>query len=290
MKQFLGLSAKEACTYRNASVVIVPVPFECTVSYGAGASQAPRAIIDASAQVELYSIDLDRRICETGIHTLPALCRASKATTKQTRSLLFQKIEKTASRIIKDAKLGVFIGGEHAITLPIVKAYRRSFNDLTVLHFDAHSDLRNSYQCDKLSHACVMRRVHELGVDSVSVGVRSQCIEEARFIKDNNLNIFYMKDIRKNDAWMSEVLRHLGGNAYITFDVDCLDPAIVPTTGTPEPGGFDWYQVHDFRVALSSSGITVRGFDFVEFAPQKNHHASTFLCAKLIYDMIGRIT
>ncbi|MBN1793402.1 MAG: agmatinase [Candidatus Omnitrophica bacterium] len=288
MKQFLGLSAKEACTYSDASVIIVPVPFECTVSFGEGTAHAPRAIIDASSQVELYSIDLGRNIYERGIHTLAPLCKATAASTKQTRSLLFERIEKTASRIIKDGKKGVFLGGEHTIALPIIRAYQRSFGTVTVLHFDAHSDLRNSYQRDKLSHASTMRRIHELGVEHVSVGIRSQCIEEASFIRENNLKVFYMEAIRKGaSSWMQDVIRNLGDTVYVTFDVDCLDPAIVPATGTPEPGGFDWYQIQDFLAALRDSGIRVAGFDFVEFAPQETHHASAFLCAKLIYNMIG---
>ena len=288
VRQFLGLTSKEVCSYKKAEIVVVPVPFEVSVSYGKGTSWGPKAIIDASSQVELYDIDLDSEIYKRGVYTLPYVCGTSDLANKKNRAKIFKKIENTATKILKDEKKGVFLGGEHSITYPIVKAFKNYYKDIIVLHFDAHSDLRGSYEKDRLSHACVMKRVFDLGVEFVSIGIRSQCIEEAHLIKNKKLNIFYMKDICNNKKWIEKVISKLKNKKiYITFDVDFLDPSIMPATGTPEPGGFLWSETLDFIEKIGASSAKIVGFDFVELAPIKNNNASDFLAAKLIYKMIG---
>lgn len=268
--------------YNKSKVVILPVPYEGTVTYGKGASKGSKAIIEASKNMELYDIELGKEICETGIHTLKEL-KCEKQPEK-----VIEQIYTESKKLISDNKFIVMLGGEHSITTGLVKAHKEKVNNLSVLQIDAHSDLRQSYDGSIYSHACVMRRIFDMKIPFVQVGIRSQDIEEAEFIKKNNLKLFYAKDIHNNDNWIKEAISRLTENVYITIDLDGLDPSIMSSTGTPEPGGLLWYQTLKFLREVAKEKNVV-GFDVVELSPVKGNYAPDFLAAKLIYKLIGYV-
>lgn len=276
---FLGLE-KQFCQYETSGVVVIPVPFEASVSYKKGTKKAPQAIIAASGQVELYDIDLDKEIHKVGIHTLKPLNYLS-------RKKLFTGLKKSTVKFLKDGKFPVYLGGEHTITIPIVEGMKQLYPEMWVLHLDAHSDLRDTYEDDPYSHACTMRRVFDLGLPFISVGVRSQDLQERQFAREHNISIYYESDFQKDDSWMEQVIEELGQTIYLTFDIDVINPSEIRSIGSPEPGGLRWEQIISFLKKLSNSQKTILGFDVVELAPAKDDHASNFICAKLIYRMIG---
>ena len=265
----------------NAKVFVLPVGYEGTVTYGKGASKGPKAMIEASKNMELYDEELDSEPYLAGIHTLNDL-----SVKKDNVEKAIEKVENSVKNWINKNKFPVVLGGEHSISLGAVRAFKEKFNDLSVLQIDAHSDLRDSYDKSKFNHACVMRRIVEL-CPIVQVGIRSQDISEVEFIKEKKLkNIFYAKDIYDNDRWFDKDIGGLSSNVYLTIDLDGLDPSIMPSTGTPEPGGLSWYGLLKFlRKVFSEKNIV--GFDVVELAPNKNNVAPDFMAAKLVYKIIG---
>jgi len=267
--------------YKNSKAVIIPVPYEKTTSYGKGAKNGPAAILEASRYVEHYDIEENKLVSDIGISTLPAL-----KTIKDTQGL-FKSVAEVTDKVVTDSKMPVYLGGEHTITVAIISALKKHYSDLTVLHFDAHSDLRNTYNGSKYSHACVMRRVFDMGVPFVSAGVRSQCLEEHQLIKKEAIKIFYGHEIFNDPEWARRVIDLIGKRFYLTFDVDIMDPACLWATGTPEPGGLMWPEVASFFKKLSLSGKQMVGMDMVELAPIKGDHVSDFLCAKLISKLLA---
>jgi len=270
-KSFLNIEPPHT-DHKTAKFVVVPVPYEETVSYGKGTSKGPDAILKASMYIEDYDIELDSEPYRVGIH----VAKPVKAV-KEIRSQI--------KKIIDDKKIPVMLGGEHSITPPAVAACREKYKDLSVLQFDAHADLKNLYQGSKNSHACVMRRVLEI-CPAVQVGIRSMDINEAKFAKESGQisRIHLAEKLELAEIVTSQ----LSKNVYITFDVDVLDPSIMPSTGTPEPGGLDYYSVLDiFKEVAREKNIV--GFDFVELAPIKGLNHPDFTTAKLIYKLMGYI-
>lgn len=280
---FIGLEEDEAKSYEESKVVILPVPFDKTRTWVVGerwkkmdCSKGPDAIITASRHIEFYDEELDAEIFEIGIYTQEEL--KIKERPKQVVEDVFLKVKK----IINDNKFPVVLGGEHSISFGAIKALKEKHNELSVLQLDAHTDLRDSYTGTKFSHASVMARAREI-CNVVQVGIRSQDFSE----KDiNKKNVFYAKDIHDNDDWMDKAISKLSDNVYITFDLDVLDPSIMPSTGIPEPGGLLWYQTLKFLKKVFEKKNVV-GFDVVELAPIDNLIAPDFLAAKLVYKMIG---
>lgn len=271
----------EVSGWEKSRFVVIPVPYDHTTTFQPGTRKGPKAIIEASAYIELYDEELRIEPVEAGIHTLDLL-----DVTVDPEETLY-RIQSVVAEVVKADKIPVTLGGEHSITLAPVKALREKYPDLTVLQFDAHGDLRKEYQGTGLSHACVMRRISDLGLNIVQVGIRSMSREEAEFLQTaNHISTYYAADITGKDDWMEEALSHLSGDIYITIDVDAFDPAYVPATGTPEPGGMDWYQVIRFlnRVARK---CPIVGFDAVELCPIAGQVASDFLVAKLLYKLMG---
>jgi agmatinase len=190
---------------------------------------------------------------------------------------------------LSDKKIPIILGGEHTVSAPPIRACKKAFPNLSVVHFDAHADLRDEYEGTRLSHACVMRRVYDANVPFVQIGIRSHSVEEAKFIKESRIHKpFYAHEIHSSDKWMDETLKLLTDNVYLTFDVDAFDPSFMPSTGTPEPGGMRWHQVTEFFRRLASAKRIV-GADFVELAPRKNEPAPDFAVARLVYKLIGYI-
>lgn len=283
---FLAIGSKYSA-FETSKIVILPVPYEHTVSYGGGTKNGPRAILKASGYVEFYDEETGREVySELGIATLPPLTFGKKS---ERASL--SMIEESVEKLIKKKKFVVMLGGEHTITQSAVAAHARHYPNLSVLQIDAHSDLRMEYQNSKYSHASVMARVCELidPTSVVQVGIRAQCIEEAEFIRSKGVHTLYAHDIRRgkfNENWQEHALEHLGKDVYVTFDVDGLDPSIMPATGTPEPNGLFWHETMQLLRKVGERKNVV-GCDVVELAPMKGVHHPDLTTAKLVSKMIN---
>jgi agmatinase len=278
---FLGLPDDEA-RYDDARGVVVPVPWEATVSYGVGTAKGPAAILDASRYVELYDEVLrEEPYRRGGIHTAPPIDVVGADPIA-----FLDRLEAVAAHLFADGKFPVFLGGEHSLTTAPVRAAKDAFDDLSILQLDAHADLRESYEGTPWSHASVMRRVHELGVPAVPVGIRAISVEEAEFIQDEDLPVFWSHRIAHGEEWMDTVLNTLSDTVYLTFDVDFLDPSLIPATGTPEPGGGFWHETMRF-LGYVFQEKNVIGMDVVELAPIPGFHAPDFVIARLVHRCLG---
>lgn len=283
-KNFLAIE-EEYSSYDKSEIVILPVPYEATTSYGKGTSKGPESILNASHFVEFFDEEMIRELCfEKGICSLLPLNVKDK---RGKTALDF--IYKNVVKLIKDKKFVVTLGGEHTISTAPIKAHYDSYKDVSVLHFDAHSDLRDVYENTKYSHACFASRVAEFTTDITQIGIRAQCIEEYNFIKEKEIRTFYAFEIHNGkygSNWDDKVIDTLKKNVYVTFDVDYFDPSIMPSTGTPEPDGFLWGETMRLLKKLGRKK-TVVGFDVVELAPVKNFPYPDFLTAKLVYKMLN---
>ncbi len=283
---FLAIE-EEYSNYNNSLIAILPVPYEQTTSYGKGTSKGPKAILDASHYVEFFDEELERELCfekGNGICSLhPVEFKDKKG--KKALDLIYENVK----RLIDDKKFVVTLGGEHSISTAPIQAHFDSYKDLSILHFDAHSDLRMEYEGSKYSHASFAARVAEFTTSITQVGIRAQCKEEYDFIKKNNIKTFYAFEIRNGkygNDWQAKVIETLQENVYITFDVDYFDPSIMPSTGTPEPNGFYWDETMKLLKQLGEKKKVV-GFDVVELSPRKDFPYPDFLTAKLIYKMLN---
>jgi agmatinase len=279
---FLGLSGK-AATYARARFAVLPIPYDATTSYGVGTREGPRAIISASQQVELYDPDLARESHRAGVHTLDPLEPDARGPAE-----MIDRIHGAARKPVRDGKFLIGLGGEHSISSALVRAVRSRHRQLSVLQIDAHADLRDSYQGSPCSHAAVMRRIHEMNVPAVGVGIRSYSREEAMFIRAHKLPIFTARDCR-TPVWIEQVIGHLTAQVYVTIDIDGFDPAYAPGTGTPEPGGLDWFQVSDLLAAVARQKQIVAA-DVVEVRPLPPAGVTEFLAARLLYRLIGLVS
>jgi len=283
---FLGLD-EAASDFEGAKVVILPVPYEATTSFGGGTGGGPGAIIEASRYIELYDQELDSEPYQVGIATLPSLSLTG-AGPQEAMSELREAYDALLSAGAD--KFVITLGGEHSISsapiLAWVKRLEQQGKRLSVLQFDAHTDLRPEYEGSPYSHASVMHRVQDR-VELVAVGIRAITSDEMRLVRrSDNLHVFLADDIHSGDAWMDDVMARLGDDVYISFDVDAFDPSLVPSTGTPEPGGLQWYPVLKLLKRVFAEK-RVHAVDIVELAPIPGHAAPDFLVAKLAYKMIG---
>ncbi|MDP6347323.1 MAG: agmatinase [Dehalococcoidia bacterium] len=264
----------------TAQAVILPVPYDSTTDWRVGAREGPQAIIDASQFMELYDLEMDREVYRVGIHTLPEMqvvMRGPEPTV--------ERVYEVTRELLERGKMPVMLGGEHSLTAGAVKACAQAWDQLTVLHLDAHADLRDEYLGTRFSHACVMRRVLEL-CPGVQVGIRSLSLEESRFIRERKLKHFYAGDSGGALPAPEAVAAGLSSHVYITIDLDFLDPSVMPAVGTPEPGGADWaYLLGLLRVVSRKCHIV--GFDLMELCPREGPISCAFLAAKLAYKLIG---
>ncbi|MDX9789725.1 MAG: agmatinase [Candidatus Kapaibacterium sp.] len=278
----------EYSNYEKSEIAIISAPYEHTVSYGEGAGRGPEAILDASAYVEFYDDECRRELCfEKGIATLEAIDFKGK-----TDKTALDMIENLVDQTIRDGKFAVTLGGEHTISTAPIAAHFKHYPTMSLLHFDAHSDLRDSYQGTKYSHASFMARVAEFFPSEriTQVGIRAQCKEEAEFIEENKINTFYASAIRRGlhgSNWQQQVVDSLGDKVYCTFDVDYFDPAIMAATGTPEPDGFMYSETIDIFRLFKKSGKKLIGLDLVELAPSNNHKHCDLTVARLIYKILN---
>lgn len=267
----------------KARYSVLPVPYDLTASYISGMRNGPRAIIEASTHMELYDEEFGCEPCEAGIETRPLLESTALGPFE-----MIKRVRAASKAIIDEKKIPVMLGGEHSITLGLVEALLEKYPDLSVLQLDAHADMRDEYQDTPYNHACVARRISEI-CPIVQAGIRSLSIEEAQFLKGpgkrSRIETFYAKECL-GKAPVNDILGALTDTVLITIDLDVFDPAIMPATGTPEPGGLGWYDVLSIlKPVIANKAIA--GFDVVELCPLPGNIAPDFLAAKLVYKIMG---
>ncbi len=286
-KNFLAIG-KEHSSLQDSAVAIVSAPYEHTVSYGGGTAHGPHGIVAASAFVEFYDDEFERELCfEQGIATLEPIEFGKRSGRKA-----LDLIQEQVSGLLEMGKFVVTLGGEHTIATAPILAHLERYPAMSLLHFDAHSDLRDTYEGSKYSHACFAARVAETldPARITQVGIRAQCREEAEFIRERGVHTFYANAIRRGvhgGYWQKSVVDTLGSEVYVTFDVDYFDPCVMPSTGTPEPDGFHYSETLDLFRALIRSGRKIVGFDVVELAPVKGLTHPDLLTARLVYKMLN---
>ncbi len=276
---FLGLPAA-ASDYTTSRVAVLPVPFERTTSYGKGTAGGPAAILRASQQVELWEEMLRSEPWRLGIATLPTFVTASAD-----MATALGELEAEARRHLEAGKFLVTLGGEHSLTVAPARAARSVHGEVGVVQFDAHADLRAEYDGTPWSHASVMRRLHEDGFSALAVGIRALCDEEATLIAERGLPTIWGWELPARERFL-ELLAALPPKVYLTFDVDFFDPALMPATGTPVPGGGHWYPTLDCLRELFRRR-TVVAMDVVELAPQPGAHGADFLAADLVHKCLA---
>jgi agmatinase len=262
---------------KNSQIVILPVPYDGTSTWIKGSDKGPTAILEASANLELYDIETDSEVYKKGIHTATALSE-----NKSPESMVAAVYER-ARYFLNRGKFLVTIGGEHSISIGSIKAFADHYSDLTVLQLDAHTDLRSEYLGSKNNHACVMARVKEVAA-IVQVGIRSMDISEKKEIDPER--IFFAHEIKNRSDWHEPVLNLLSKNVYITIDLDVFDPAVMPSVGTPEPDGFQYSDILEL-VKKANERTNIVGFDVVELCPNDLNKAPDFMVAKLIYQILS---
>ncbi|MBN1843280.1 MAG: agmatinase [Deltaproteobacteria bacterium] len=274
-----GAVPEEFCRYETASIAILPVPYDGTSTWMRGSSRGPQALIDASANLELYDIETDSEVFKHGIVTLdPVSCPDDP-------EAMVTVVYERARRILQDGKFIVGIGGEHSISVGLVRATAEKFRNLSVLQFDAHSDTRSEYKGSPYNHACVMSRIGEI-CPYVQAGIRS--MDSSELNRLNRDRTFFAHEIIKRSDVTRKMLKALTHNVYITIDLDVFDPSIMPSTGTPEPGGLDWYTLLGLVESVAREKDVI-GMDVTELLPNPANRTSDFMAAKLVYRVLSMI-
>lgn len=267
----------EFAQLEKAKVVLIPVPYDGTSTWGKGADKGPEAFLDASENMELYDIETGTEVYQQGIYLAPTITESSSA------EAVVNAVHKTTKEYIKRNKFVTLFGGEHSISIGSIRAFNECFDNLTVLQIDAHADLRESYDGTKYNHACAVHEASQT-TNLLQVGIRSMDIIEKTFMDEEKT--FFAHDIVNDEYWMDKVIAQMTDNVFITFDLDALDPSIMPSTGTPEPGGLLWYETLDFLKQVFAEKNVV-GFDIMELCPNKVDKSSDFVAAKLYYKMLS---
>ncbi len=275
MERFAGVP-EEYSSYEKAEIVVLPVPYDATSTWVKGADKGPEALLDASVALEWYDIETETQVYKQGIFT------AQPVLENTTPEELCHAVENRLKGLFQDNKFPVTIGGNHTVSIGAIRAAASLYEDLTVLQLDAHSDLRPIYEGSVLNHACVMYQASQL-CPITQVGIRSMCEEELGLFKKDR--IFYAHNIVGKKDWQEKALKTLSKNVYVTIDLDVFDPSVLPSTGTPEPGGLSYYEVLYFLRSVFAQHNVV-GFDVVELCPNEKERASDFLAARLIYQLM----
>ncbi|MGQ9560938.1 MAG: agmatinase [Candidatus Oleimicrobiaceae bacterium] len=270
-------------SYQRARWVVVPVPYDATTSYQPGARRGPMAILEASAHMELYDHEVGTSPVEQGIWTMPPVTTQASGPEAMLEAVRF-----AVAPLVQDEKMVLVLGGEHSVTLGSVQACLERYPDLRVLQFDAHADMRDTYEGSPFSHACVIRRIVELGVPVVQVGIRSMCEEEVGPLRQHRVTTFLAEHDPSAEEVVAGLNRFGSGPVYLTFDLDALDPSIMPATGTPEPGGLLWYEALAILRGVAAA-CPVIAADLVELAPIPGLVAPDFLAAKLAYKLMAYV-
>ena len=276
MTHFLDMD-EELYDLEHARYVLLPVPYDGTSTFVKGADKGPQAILDASDSLELYDVQYQIEACNAGIHTDQHTYDLSSPDN------MVQSVYQRVKHFMEMQKFSILLGGEHSVSVGAIKAMSEQYEDLTVLQIDAHADLRDEYHDSIYNHACVMRHAQDYA-RVVQVGIRNVCTEEMHNLVPEN--VFYAHDIYNTEEWMDRAVERLTQNVYVTFDLDGLDPSILPATGTPLPGGLQWYPTLRFLDKVFRQRNVV-GFDVVELCPQPDNKVSDVLAATLVYKMIN---
>lgn len=275
-----GALEQSFSNYKDSKAVVLPLPYEASTTFLKGTSSGPEAFLRASAALEFYDEELDWEPFRAGIHTLdpPELTHGSA-------QACLAAMEQAALGILQEGKFPLGVGGEHTVTLALVRAARKFYPKLTVIQLDAHADLRDQYQGTPYNHACVMRRVREI-CPALQVGIRAMDLEEMHLVREKRWPLVLDIERRRNPLWLQRALEPIGGPVYLTLDLDVMDPALVPGVGTPEPGGFGWYEILEVLREIFQR-FQVVGADIVELCPRPGLESSSFIAAKLAYKIIG---
>ncbi len=273
-KNYAGIPDKYA-RIDEAKVVLIPVPYDGTSTWQKGADKGPEAFLEASENMELYDIETRSEVYKKGIYLAPPVTEDSSP------EKMVEAVYKTTKNYIKQDKFVTLFGGEHSISIGSIRAFNESFEELTVVQIDAHADLRPEYEGSKNNHACAL---HEASKDTnlIQVGIRSMDVSETEHMDENQ--VYFAHDLYED--WQDDAIGQMTPNVFITIDLDAFDPSILPSTGTPEPGGLFWYETLEFLKMMFKKKNVV-GFDIVELCPNKNEKSSDFLAAKLYYKMLS---
>ncbi|MFL0121504.1 agmatinase [Tenacibaculum maritimum] len=275
-KTYAGIPEKYA-KLETSKIVLIPVPYDETSTWQKGADKGIDAFLEASENMELYDIETNSEVYKEGIYI------TEKITEKSSPEAMVNTVHQLTKKYINKNKFVTILGGEHSISIGTIRAFNECFDNLTVLHIDAHADLRKEYDGSPYSHACAVYEANQ-HTNLIQVGIRSMDISETRVI--NRDKVFFAHEMAANEYWMDDVIDLLTNDVFITFDLDALDPSIMPSTGTPEPGGLLWYETLSFLSKVFSKKNVV-GFDLVELCPNPNEKSSDFLAAKLYYKMLS---
>jgi len=263
--------------YQESDIIIVPVPYDATSTWMRGADKGPAAILEASVNLEFYDIETDSEAHLKGIHTI------SPVTENESPGKLVDAVYNKISFLLSENKFPVLIGGNHTSPIGAMKAFSDHFENLSILQLDAHADLRQTYEGSEYNHACAMARAREYA-PIVQVGIRSMSVEEKPYADRDR--IFYSYELYNDKSLYSKALDKLTGNVYITIDLDVLDPSLMPSTGTPEPGGPPYFELmHFLREVITHRNVV--GFDVVELCPSETNKAPDFIAAKIIYQLLS---
>lgn len=273
-----GEFEEEFTVYENAAIAILPVPYDGTSTWLKGADKGPKAILEASVNMEFYDIETDSEVFTHGITTLEPVTEDSSP------EAMAAEVERRVDTLLKDKKFPVVLGGEHSVSIGAFRAFAKHYDEFSILQLDAHSDMRPEYEGSTHNHACVMARGKEVATVA-QVGIRSSAIEEKENIDPDR--IFYAYEIKESDSsWMYQVSQKLSDNVYVTIDLDVLDPAYMPSTGTPEPDGLAYRDIINF-LKLINERHNIIGLDVVELCPNEINKAPDFLASKLIYQILS---
>ena len=263
--------------YDDSEIIIVPVPYDETSTWIKGADKGPEAVLEASVNLEFYDIETNSEAHKKGIFTVGPILE------KSTPEALVNAVYDRTRLLLAEKKFPVIVGGNHTVSIGSIKAFAEHYKNLTILQLDAHSDLRQEYEGSKFNHACVMARACELA-PVVQVGIRSMSVEELPFVKRDR--IFYSHELYFNKDLYANALGKLTDNVYITIDLDVFDPSLIPSTGTPEPGGPDYSELICFlRDVIRNKNVV--GFDVVELCPSPVNRMPDFVAAKIIYQLLS---
>lgn len=277
MRKYGDFTAAETL-YETAAIAILPVPYDGTSTWMKGADSGPEALLEASVNLEFYDIETDSEVYKKGIATLEPVW------TNSSPEEMADDVQSRMEHILSDGKFPVLIGGEHSVSIGAFRAVAKFYPDFSILQLDAHSDMRDTYEGSSHNHACVMARAKEVTSQITQVGIRSSAIEEKKNINPDR--IFYAHRMKEDNGWMQRVSDQLGKHVYITIDLDVLDPAYMPSTGTPEPDGLSYREVINLLKIISSEHHII-GLDLVELCPNHENKAPDFLAAKLIYQFLS---
>lgn len=276
-KKTFGNISEKYSKLDSSNIVLIPVPYDGTSTWQKGSDKGFDAFIEASFNMELYDIETETEVYKEGIYITEKILE--KSSPEKVVEQVYHKVKK----YINIGKFVTIFGGEHSISIGTIKAFRESFSDLTVLHLDAHADLRESYNGSKCNHACALYEANYT-TNLIQVGIRSMDISEKAEM--NIEKTFFAHEIFKDEYWMDNAINKMTENVFVTFDLDVLDPSIMPSTGTPEPGGLLWVETLEFlkKVFIEKNVV---GFDIVELCPNENNKAPDFLASKLYYKMLS---